>query len=114
MHQTVELATGRHQGAFGLVGLDRRGSVQPWPRCGPADSSKGGRRWHLIQLNQYRHGPGILLELSQGGTMKSLLPWLAFIAAALLEVAGDAVVRKGLRGRGLAVVFLGCVLLGCY
>lgn len=46
--------------------------------------------------------------------MKFLLPWLAFIAAALLEVAGDAVVRKGLRGRGLAVVFLGCALLGCY
>lgn len=46
--------------------------------------------------------------------MKSLLPWLAFIAAALLEVAGDAVVRKGLRGRGLAVVLLGCALLGCY
>ena len=33
---------------------------------------------------------------TRGGTMKSLLPWLAFIAAALLEVAGDAVVRKGL------------------
>lgn len=46
--------------------------------------------------------------------MKSLLPWLAFIAAALLEVAGDAVVRKGLRGHGLAVVLLGCALLGCY
>jgi len=46
--------------------------------------------------------------------MKSLLPWLAFITAALLEVAGDAVVRKGLRGHELAVVLLGCALLGCY
>jgi hypothetical protein len=37
-----------------------------------------------------------------------------FTAVALLEVGGDAVIRKGLYGSGLTVVFLGCVLLGCY
>ena len=37
-----------------------------------------------------------------------------FILAALLEVSGDAVVRRGLRGSSAAVVLLGCVVLGCY
>ena len=40
--------------------------------------------------------------------------WLIFLAAAVLEVGGDAVVRKGLRGGGLALVAAGCVMLGCY
>ena len=42
------------------------------------------------------------------------LAWIVFIAAALLEVGGDAVVRKGLRGSGLAILLLGFVMLGCY
>jgi small multidrug resistance family-3 protein len=40
--------------------------------------------------------------------------WLVFIAAALLEVAGDAVVRRGLRGCSAARILLGCTLLGLY
>ena len=40
--------------------------------------------------------------------------WLIFLAAALFEVAGDAVIRKGLRGGGLALVAVGFVMLGCY
>ncbi|HUI46633.1 MAG TPA: hypothetical protein VL122_11710 [Nitrospirota bacterium] len=40
--------------------------------------------------------------------------WLIFIAAAVLEVSGDAVVRKGLRGSGLIIIMIGFVMLGCY
>jgi small multidrug resistance family-3 protein len=39
---------------------------------------------------------------------------LIFIGAACLEVGGDAVVRRGLRGGGAALVVLGAVLLGLY
>jgi drug/metabolite transporter superfamily protein YnfA len=42
------------------------------------------------------------------------IAWLVFIGAAILEVGGDAVVRKGLRGRGLLFILAGCVMLGCY
>jgi drug/metabolite transporter superfamily protein YnfA len=42
------------------------------------------------------------------------IAWLVFIAAAILEVGGDAVVRKGLRGSGLIIILLGFVMLGCY
>lgn len=40
--------------------------------------------------------------------------WLAFTAAALLEVGGDAVVRRGLRGRSVLVILLGCATLAFY
>jgi multidrug transporter EmrE-like cation transporter len=40
--------------------------------------------------------------------------WLIFTAAAALEVGGDAVIRKGLKGSGLAAIVAGCVALGCY
>ena len=43
-----------------------------------------------------------------------LVAWLIFIAAAVLEVAGDAVIRKGLRGSGIALIGGGFVMLGCY
>jgi drug/metabolite transporter superfamily protein YnfA len=46
--------------------------------------------------------------------MGKVIVWLVFILAALLEVAGDATVRRGLRGRSLLFVLLGCALLGCY
>jgi small multidrug resistance family-3 protein len=42
------------------------------------------------------------------------LAWLIFMAAALLEVGGDAVVRKGLRGGGLLIIMTGFAMLGCY
>jgi drug/metabolite transporter superfamily protein YnfA len=44
----------------------------------------------------------------------SVLAILVFLLAALLEVAGDAVIRKGLRGGGAAVVLMGCAMLGTY
>ncbi len=44
----------------------------------------------------------------------TFITWLIFIGAALLEVGGDAVVRKGLRGSGLPIVLAGCVMLGSY
>lgn len=37
-----------------------------------------------------------------------------FIGAALLEVGGDALIRKGMRGGGLALGALGFVVLGGY
>ncbi len=40
--------------------------------------------------------------------------WLIFLAAALLEVGGDAVVRKGLCDKGGVSIALGMVLLGLY
>ena len=46
--------------------------------------------------------------------MQSLIHWTIFVAAALLEVGGDAVVRKGLRGGGIALIVCGCLLLGTY
>ena len=42
------------------------------------------------------------------------IAWLVFVAAALLEVGGDASIRRGLRGGGLAFIIAGCVALGCY
>jgi drug/metabolite transporter superfamily protein YnfA len=42
------------------------------------------------------------------------LAWFIFVGAALLEVGGDAIVRKGLRGSSLAVILLGGAMLGFY
>jgi len=36
------------------------------------------------------------------------------IAAAALEVGGDALIRKGLRGSGLALIIVGFAVLGSY
>jgi small multidrug resistance family-3 protein len=44
----------------------------------------------------------------------ALLIWLAFLAAAILEVGGDALIRKGLRGSGWAAIVIGCIVLACY
>src|SRR5262245_43671949 len=43
-----------------------------------------------------------------------IVAWLIFIAAAILEVMGDAMIRKGLRGKGLVFIVTGFVILGCY
>jgi len=42
------------------------------------------------------------------------LAWLIFVGAAVLEVGGDAVIRKGLRVRSLIIILTGCAILGCY
>ena len=49
-----------------------------------------------------------------GGLTMTSAAWLVFIAAAILEVGGDAVVRKGLRGSGLIIILVGFAMLGCY
>jgi small multidrug resistance family-3 protein len=43
-----------------------------------------------------------------------LIAWMIFLAAAVLEVGGDAIVRKGMRGGGLAFMVLGFAMLGTY
>ncbi len=44
----------------------------------------------------------------------TFLTWFIFIAAALLEVGGDAAMRRGLRGGGLLFILAGFVVLGSY
>jgi drug/metabolite transporter superfamily protein YnfA len=44
----------------------------------------------------------------------NIIAWLVFLAAAVLEVGGDATVRRGLRGSNVALVIIGFVALGCY
>jgi drug/metabolite transporter superfamily protein YnfA len=44
----------------------------------------------------------------------TLLAWIIFIAAAILEVGGDAIIRRGLRGGIVWFIVLGFVTLGCY
>jgi small multidrug resistance family-3 protein len=44
----------------------------------------------------------------------TFIAWLIFIGAAVLEVGGYAVVRKGLRGSGLVLIVPGFSMLGCY
>ncbi len=44
----------------------------------------------------------------------TLLAWIVFVAAAVLEVGGDAVIRKGLRGGMVWLIIAGFVILGCY
>ncbi len=40
--------------------------------------------------------------------------WLVFVGSALLEVGGDAVVRRGLRGANVVIILAGGVMLACY
>ncbi|QQR81270.1 MAG: hypothetical protein IPJ69_03790 [Deltaproteobacteria bacterium] len=44
----------------------------------------------------------------------TLVAWMIFLAAAILEVAGDAMVRKGLRGGHALFIVAGFLMLGCY
>jgi len=44
----------------------------------------------------------------------SALTYLFLFAAAVFEVAGDAVIRKGMRGGGLLLIAVGFVMLGSY
>ena len=46
--------------------------------------------------------------------MNKLIQLLVMALAAVLEVGGDAIIRKGLRGSGLAFVALGFLALGSY
>lgn len=44
----------------------------------------------------------------------SAFSYFFLVAAAVLEVAGDAVIRKGMRGGGLLLIAVGFVMLGSY
>ncbi len=44
----------------------------------------------------------------------TLSPWLIFLLAAILEVAGDAIIRRGLHGAGVVFIALGFLVLGSY
>lgn len=44
----------------------------------------------------------------------TFLTWLIFVVAALLEVGGDAAIRRGLRGGGLLFIVAGFAVLGSY
>lgn len=44
----------------------------------------------------------------------TLVPWLVFLGAATLEVAGDAIIRHGLRGTKFALVLAGAAVLASY
>jgi drug/metabolite transporter superfamily protein YnfA len=44
----------------------------------------------------------------------NLVIWLVFAAAALLEVGGDAVIRKGLRSQSAVWLLLGSAVLAAY
>ena len=50
----------------------------------------------------------------RNGEVKSSWAWLIFSGAAILEVGGDAVIRKGLRRNGLLPLLIGFVMLGFY
>jgi drug/metabolite transporter superfamily protein YnfA len=43
-----------------------------------------------------------------------LIAWLIFLAAAVLEVGGDAVIRKGMRSSGWLYIATGCLMLALY
>ena len=44
----------------------------------------------------------------------SLIAWAIFVLAAVLEVGGDALIRRGLRGGALALIAAGFGVLGFY
>ena len=43
-----------------------------------------------------------------------IVAWLIFIAAAILEVLGNVMIRKGSYESGLVSIITGFLLLGCY
>ena len=54
------------------------------------------------------------VSVSAALALMTIFTWFIFIAAALLEVGGDAAVRRGLRGGGLLFIIAGFVVLGSY
>jgi len=53
------------------------------------------------------------MHMTPVGTSK-LGAILVFVGAAALEVLGDALIRKGMRGSGVVVVAIGMAVLGAY
>jgi small multidrug resistance family-3 protein len=46
--------------------------------------------------------------------MKHFTWFFALIVAAVLEVGGDALIRKGMRDSGIPAILLGCLVVSCY
>lgn len=46
--------------------------------------------------------------------MNNLMIWLIFLFSALLEIGGDALIRKGLKEQGILLIVLGFLALGGY
>jgi len=44
----------------------------------------------------------------------NIVAWLSFVVAAMLEVGGNAIIRRGLRGHKIALVLAGCATLCGY
>jgi small multidrug resistance family-3 protein len=44
----------------------------------------------------------------------SFLAVAALVTAAIFEVSGDAIIRRGLRGGGLVIIVVGFLMLGTY
>ena len=44
----------------------------------------------------------------------NIVLWFIFVVAAMLEVGGDAIIRRGLRGHRISLVLAGCVALCGY
>ena len=44
----------------------------------------------------------------------NIIVWFIFVATATLEVGGDAMIRRGLRGHRMALVLAGCAALCGY
>jgi len=50
----------------------------------------------------------------RNGAQMTPLVWLIFVTAAILEVSGDAMIWKGLRGWGWAAIAAGGLMLASY
>lgn len=57
---------------------------------------------------------GVFIRARKENSSMTTVAWLIFVAAATLEVAGDAVIRRGLRGSIIWFIVLGFLMLGCY
>ena len=44
----------------------------------------------------------------------NFVAWIVFVAAAVLEVGGDALIRQGLKGKGIIFMIAGFLMLGIY
>jgi small multidrug resistance family-3 protein len=53
-------------------------------------------------------------KVSYGGAMATWLQLILMALAAVFEVAGDALIRRGLNTRGIALVLVGFLVLGTY
>jgi multidrug transporter EmrE-like cation transporter len=75
-----------------------------------------GEGWKRMMFSPCPSQSGGCSPETLGGwlALMTFLAWFIFIIAALLEVGGDAAIRRGLRGGGWFFVVAGFVALGSY